>query len=170
MWFDTVPNKLTEDVVNDYLKLNPDYIFWLRPPKSVYSGHFNLRQSDSVMSSIDKILLKGMSQGLYELVYTRPTSLGTNYSFDSSAAISAVMYCPKCSNEKINEYVYDGRILSSDDFNNSQAALNVSIMSSKVLFQNLGSYLQFCEEFSPLILDANYPIYMIIKKKSQNNL
>jgi len=164
LWFDTIPNKLTKDVVNDYLKLNPDYIFWLRPPKSVYSGHFNLRQSDSVMSSIDQLLLKGMSQGLYELVFTRPTSLGTNYSLDSSSAIEAMMYCPKCSNEKINQYVYDGRILSSDDFSPNKNDINAPIISAKVRFQNLGSYLQFCEEFSPLILDANYPIYMILKK------
>ena len=70
LWFDvasTSDGKKTLELLDTKL---PKYIFWLKPPRYVYTGHYGLRKKDSAMLDVDNWLFKKIHSGEYEIIKT----------------------------------------------------------------------------------------------------
>ena len=68
-WFDVFPTKKSNEVIKSIENKKPEYIFWLKPPAAVYSGHAMLRKMESGMSLIDRFLMENIDKGIYKKLY-----------------------------------------------------------------------------------------------------
>lgn len=70
LWFDVASSNDGRKALELLDAKLPKYIFWLKPPRSVYAGHFGLRKRDSAMQDVDKWLHKKIDSGEYEIIRT----------------------------------------------------------------------------------------------------
>ena len=68
LWFDV--SGLGDDTftISELNKKKPKYIFWLKSPKWVYEGHFNLRKKDPDMFKVDNWLMDSIFSNKYEVI------------------------------------------------------------------------------------------------------
>lgn len=162
LWFDTAPSKLREKILAEFDSLKPEYIFWLKPPRFVYDGHVSLRGQDSVMTDVDEIILKGIETGRYNIVYTRPMGLQGRYLRDKNLPISVTMLCSKCTEGLISESMTLGKIIAVKNSGLNTAGKGIVNFT----FSNSYQYIKFAEENSPLVLDSEKPMFMILKSNN----
>lgn len=160
LWFDTAPSKFRERILAEFNSLQPEYIYWLKPPRFVYDGHAGLRGQDSVMTDVDEIILKGIESGAYEIVYTRPMGLEGRYLRDKNFPISVTMLCSRCTESLITESMTLGKIIAVKNSGLNTAGRGIVNFT----FSNPYQYIKFAEEHTPLILDSEKPVFMILKK------
>jgi hypothetical protein len=160
LWFDTVPSKFTNEVTNEFNDINPDYVVWLRPPNSAYSGHAALIQRESLMERIDSILLDGIASGRYSIEYVRPVGLITDYREDNFIKTAATMICNKCNEKDLQNYLITGHVIDYSFL--SKVVGQESFLS--ITFSGAANYIDFCYKFQPLILAPEYPVFMILKR------
>jgi hypothetical protein len=68
LWFDVAGSGDGAFTVSELNKKKPKYIFWLKPPKSVYEGHFNLRKKDPSMIEVDNWLFDSILSNKYQVI------------------------------------------------------------------------------------------------------
>lgn len=67
LWFDVTTTGQGVNTVSTLKKMPPDYIFWMKPPSSVYEGHFNLLRKPPAMENIDNWIRQSLIQGRYKV-------------------------------------------------------------------------------------------------------
>lgn len=161
LWFDTIPTKLYNEVVEEFIKLNPDYVVWMKPQKEVYAGHFNLRGTESVLGAIDSLLLEGIENGKYSIEYVRPLSLGNYISRDDFSKITVNFDCPLCHIDEIATDIKLEKILAASRGDSISRDNFITIT-----FPNSYQYVNFCKKYKPFIIDQRGPVLIILKKNS----
>jgi hypothetical protein len=68
LWFDVAGSGDGAFTVSELNKKKPKYIFWLKPPRSVYEGHFNLRKKDPSMIEVDNWLFDSILSNKYQVI------------------------------------------------------------------------------------------------------
>jgi hypothetical protein len=68
LWFDVASSGDDTFTISELNKKKPKYIFWLKSPRGVYEGHFNLRKKDPPMLEVDNWLLNSILSNKYEVV------------------------------------------------------------------------------------------------------
>jgi hypothetical protein len=68
LWFDVSSESDATYTVSELNKKKPKYIFWLKPPKAVYEGHFNLRKKDPAMLQVDQWLFDSLESKQYVVI------------------------------------------------------------------------------------------------------
>lgn len=80
LWFDVASTNDGSKTAQSLEEAPPKYIFWLKPPQRVYSGHFMLRKKDPAMLAVDDWIEKNIRNGKYQVVQSIPTySKGQEY-------------------------------------------------------------------------------------------
>lgn len=160
LWFDTIPTKLYYEVVEDFIKLNPNYVVWMKPHKEVYAGHAKLRGAESVLGTIDNLLLEGILNGKYSIDYVRPLSLGSYTGKDDFSRITVSFDCRWCNTEEIARDIKLEKIIAA-----SRSDENSKSNFMTVTFPNQYYYLEFCKKYRPFILDQKGPVFLILKRE-----
>ena len=68
LWFDVAGLNDGDLTVSELEKKKPKYIFWLKPPKEVYEGHFNLRKKDPSVLEVDNWLIDSVLNNKYRVI------------------------------------------------------------------------------------------------------
>ncbi len=79
LWFDVAGNNDGKHTVDDLNKKQPKYIFWLRPPRDVYEGHFLLRKKDPEMMLVDNWIFDSLEYKRYKVIKAIDTFSGDTY-------------------------------------------------------------------------------------------
>lgn len=159
LWFDVVPSGKKLDVLRDFNEVLPDYVFWLRPPAQVYSGHYDLKGSSSVISDLDDEIEKKISEGKYRQIYVRPMGLLASDSKSTLDPTAVKLICTKCDPDTLKEWFTRGDIIDIENFYGSQSSDYWSLK-----FKNPKAYIDFCKKFNPIILSRDKFIFTILKK------
>lgn len=67
LWFDVSTYADGKRTIEQLDAKLPRFIFWLRPPVSVYDGHFKLRKSDPAMLEVDEWLIHRLCSNQYKI-------------------------------------------------------------------------------------------------------
>lgn len=86
LWFDVASSGDGAFTISELNKKKPKYIFWLKPPRSVYEGHFNLRKKDPSMLEVDNWLSDSLSSKKYKVIKAIE-SFETNIYFTSPSKL-----------------------------------------------------------------------------------
>ncbi len=159
LWFDVVPSGKKHDVLRDFNEILPDYVFWLKPPSQVYSGHYDLKGSSSVMSDLDNEIEKMINEGKYRQIYSRPMGLLVAESKSKLNPIAVKLICNECEPVALKEWFTRGDIIDIENFygNNDSDYLSLK-------FKNTKAYIDFCKKFNPIILSRDNFIFTVLKK------
>ncbi len=73
LWFDVSTKNDADYTIAELERKKPKIIYWLRPPKFVYYGHFNLRKIDPAMIDIDNWIFDQIENKKYKVIKALPT-------------------------------------------------------------------------------------------------
>ncbi len=159
LWFDVIPSSKKLDVLRDFNEILPDYVFWLKPSAQVYSGHFDLKDSSSVISELDNEIEEMLSIGKYKQIYVRPMGFSARNSGSALRPTSVSLICNSCDVDSLNKWLTRGDIINIEYLNNNNKDYYLNIK-----FKNGRSYIDFSEKFNPIILSRDRFIFTILKK------
>lgn len=159
IWFDVIPTSLRSAILAEFDSISPDYIIWMRPQKFVYDGHYNLKKSDSVVSSLDLKILKLIEDGKYRIRNIHPMGLTGSRSLEVVNILDITMICEACTEGMLKKEMINGNILkySRMSADNKSDILNIT-------FQNSLSYTNFLHSLKPIVVNSDYPLFMILEK------
>lgn len=160
LWFDVIPSEKRLDVLREFNEISPDYIFWLKPPRQVYSGHYQLKGSTSVISDLDLQIMEKIEKGEYKQIYTRPVGLIDNDLEDVLREIDVKMYCMKCNSNEFRKWLKQGDIIDIENYDGK----GLTGGYWKVKFKNSKAYIDFCKTFNPTILNQDSFLFIVLKK------
>ncbi len=164
-WFDVMPSKKMEPLLADLKSTQPDLIFWLKPPESVYQGHIRMKKTKLPMIEIDKYIESLITSGDYELKNAIP--LGNLLDETSSMAYKKYInqpaeysfICEDCSAEKMNSKLKKGDIISYSKSMDNENSKYISI-----IFKNQYKALDYISLTRTIPLQQKDWIFYIIKK------
>lgn len=160
LWFDVIPSEKKLDVLREFNQISPDYIFWLKPSRQVYAGHYQLKGATSVISDLDQVIYEKIEKGEYKQIYTRPVGLIDNNKREVINQIDVKMICTRCDNKQLSDLLILGDIIDIENY----TANGVSREYWKIKFKNQKAYIDFCKKFNPLILNQDHFLFIVLEK------
>ena len=160
LWFDVIPSEKKVDVLREFNEISPDYIFWLKPMSQVYSGHYQLKGSTSVISDLDSEIVGKIDAGEYKQIYVRPVGLIDNELEVAIKEIDVKMICSKCNSLELKSWLSHGDIVDIENYDGK----GLSREYWRIKFKNSKSYIDFCKKFNPTILNQDSFLFMVLKK------
>jgi hypothetical protein len=160
LWFDVIPSSKKLDILNEFNKINPDYIFWLKPIDEAYLGHYRLKGSTSVMSELDDEMLTKIEKGFYKQIFVKPVGLFDSESKASLRRINVKMICNTCTSSDLQGLLHRGEIIDIDNYNERVTGREYW----SVIFKNSNAYIDFCKKFNPIILNRDNTLFIVLKK------
>lgn len=148
LWFDVSSSKDAANTIEILEKNPPKFIYWLKPPRSVYAGHFNLRKSDPSMLLVDDWLFTNLKNGKYKILDTLLT-YDDSYNFDS---------------REFSKIIKIQNTLHLDFYNNLCLELNGCFIGlpNMYSFESGASYSKFVS-FAKDIISTDAHIFYVLK-------
>jgi hypothetical protein len=128
LWFDVASSGDGAFTISELNKKKPKYIFWLKPPRSVYEGHFNLRKKDPSMLEVDNWLSDSILSGKYQVIKAIE-SFDANIYFTSPLKLidfTAKLYSPT-QQEFLNSLCHDNSDCTSNFDNKNYFVGKISL-------------------------------------------
>lgn len=150
LWFDVSSSNDGKYTVEYFNNCPPEYIFWLKPPRFVYNGHFSLRKADPAMLYTDNWIKSSIRTNKYHVIKVIPT-------FDQNFS-----YKTKEFNRSISQSKFDAK--SNSDAVKICDELDDCLEKSNVFMFSSGTDYDYFIRHSKHIYESDDHIFYILKR------